>query len=40
VYNRAEHAPRRREMLQFWADTIEQLMTTGQVVMGRFERVA
>lgn len=40
VYNRAEYAPQRREMLQFWADTIEQLMTTGQVVMGRFKQVA
>jgi integrase len=40
VYNRAEYAPQRREMLQFWADTIEQLMTTGQVVVGRFKQVA
>lgn len=40
VYNRAEYAPQRREMLQFWADTIEQLMTTGQVVFGRFKQVA
>lgn len=40
VYNRAEYAPQRREMLQFWADTIDQLMTTGQVVLGRFKRVA
>jgi integrase len=40
VYNRAEYAPQRREMLQFWADTIEQLMTTGQVVLGRFKQVA
>ena len=40
VYNRAEYAPQRREMLQFWADTIEQLMTTGQVVFGRFKHVA
>jgi integrase len=40
VYNRAEYAPQRREMLQFWADTIEQLMTTGQVVMGRLKEVA
>ncbi len=40
VYNRAEHAPQRREMLQFRADTNERLMTTGQVVMGRFKQVA
>lgn len=40
VYNRAEYAPQRREMLQFWADTIEQLMTSGQVVFGRFKQVA
>lgn len=40
VYNRAEYAPQRREMLQFWADTIEQLMTTGQLVLGRFKQVA
>lgn len=40
VYNRAEYAPQRREMLRFSADTIEQLMTTGQVVLGRFKQVA
>lgn len=40
VYNRAEYAPQRQEMLQFWADYIEQLMTTGQIVMGRFKQVA
>jgi len=40
VYNRAEYAPQRREMLQFWADTIEQLMTSGKVVFGRFKQVA
>ena len=41
VYNRAEYAPQRREMLQFWADFIEQLMTGGgRVVRGRFRQVA
>lgn len=40
VYNRAEYEPQRREMLQFWADYIDQLMTTGQVVLGRFKQVA
>ena len=40
VYNRAEYAPQRREMLQFWADYIEQLLTTGKVILGRFKQVA
>ncbi|MBX3642298.1 MAG: tyrosine-type recombinase/integrase [Rubrivivax sp.] len=40
VYNRAEYAPKRLEMLQFWADFIEQLTTTGQVILGRFKQVA
>jgi integrase len=40
VYNRAEYEPQRREMLQFWADYVEQLITTDKVVMGRFKRVA
>lgn len=40
VYNRAEYAPQRQEMLQFWADYIEQLMSGGKVVLGRFKQVA
>lgn len=40
VYNRAEYATQRREMLQFWADYIEQLLTTGKVILGRFKQVA
>jgi len=40
VYKRAEHAPQRRDMLQFWADYIERLITTNQVVVGRFKQVA
>jgi integrase len=40
VYNRAEYAPQRREMLQFWADYIAQLMSTGTVIMGRFKPAA
>jgi len=40
VYNRAEYEPQRREMLQFWADYVEQLLTTGKVVLGRFKQVA
>jgi integrase len=40
VYNRAEYEPQRREMLQFWADYIEQLLTSRQVRLGRFRRAA
>jgi integrase len=40
VYNRAEYEPQRREMLQFWADYIEQLLTKGQAILGRFKQVA
>ena len=40
VYNRAEYESQRREMLQFWADYIDQLLTTGKVIMGRFRQVA
>lgn len=40
VYNRAEYAPQRREMLQFWADYTDQLLSNGQVVLGRFKQVA
>lgn len=40
VYNRAEYESQRREMLQFWADYIEQLMTTGKLILGRFKHVA
>jgi integrase len=40
VYNRAEYAPQRREMLQFWADYIERLLTNGQVILGRFKPAA
>ena len=40
VYNRAEYEPQRREMLQFWADFVEQLVTTGKVVLGRFKPLA
>jgi integrase len=40
VYNRAEYEPQRREMLQFWADYIEQLTTTGKLVLGRFKQVS
>lgn len=40
VYNRAEYAPQRQEMLQFWSDYIDQLMGSGQVILGRFRQVA
>lgn len=40
VYNRAEYATQRRDMLQQWADTIEALMSTGRVILGRFKQVA
>lgn len=38
VYNRAEYETQRREMLQFWADYIEQLMNSGKVILGRFKQ--
>ena len=40
VYNRAEYEPQRREMLQFWADYVQELTTTGKVILGRFRQVA
>lgn len=40
VYNRAEYETQRREMLQFWADYIEQLMSSGKVILGRFKQVS
>ena len=40
VYNRAEYEPQRRDMLQFWADYVEQLLTIGKLILGRFRQVA
>jgi integrase len=40
VYNRAEYETQRREMLQFWADYVEQLTRNGKVILGRFRQVA
>jgi integrase len=40
VYNRAEYADHRREMLQFWADLVESLIEGRKVVMGRFGQAA
>jgi integrase len=36
VYNRAEYETQRREMLQFWADFVDQRLTSGRVIVGRF----
>lgn len=33
VYNRAEHAEQRREMLQAWSDYIERLAPSGNLVI-------
>lgn len=38
VYNRAEYEPQRRDMLQFWADYIDQLLAAGNLVIGRFRK--
>jgi integrase len=40
VYNKAEYAGQRREMLQTWADHIDGLVSGGTVVLGRFRHVA
>jgi integrase len=40
VYNRAEYADQRREMLQFWADFIEKLVNDKNVILGRFGKAA
>jgi integrase len=37
VYNRAEYADQRREMLQFWASYVDDLMHERKVVLGRFK---
>lgn len=36
VYNRAEYADQRREMLQFWADFADGLTTKNVLILGRF----
>lgn len=38
IYNRAQYADQRREMLQFWADYIDSLMTEQKVIIGQFHR--
>lgn len=40
VYNRAEYAAQRREMLQSWADQIDAALNSGRVIPGRFKQVA
>lgn len=40
VYNKAEYAPQRREMLQFWSDYVESLMVSSKFIMSRFQRKA
>jgi hypothetical protein len=34
IYNRAEYAPQRREMLQAWADTLDALRADAQAAQG------
>jgi integrase len=36
VYNKAEYAEKRREMLQFWADFVGNLTTENALILGRF----
>lgn len=36
VYNRAQYADQRREMLQFWGDYLDDLARSGTVVLGKF----
>lgn len=38
IYNRAQYADQRREMLQFWADYIESLSESRNVILGTFAR--
>ena len=40
VYNRAEYAGQRRDMLQFWAGFIEDLVSGKNVILGRFGNAA
>jgi integrase len=38
VYNKAQYAPQRRKMLQFWADFVEGLAAEKKVLVGHFMR--
>ena len=38
VYNRAEYAESRKEMLQWWADYVDSIITESKVIIGKFGR--
>ncbi len=41
VYNRAQYAEQRREMLQWWADFVDSQIDEGKkVIIGRFGKVS
>ena len=40
VYNRAEYAEQRRQMLQQWGDWLESIVAENAILFGRFKRVA
>lgn len=40
VYNRAEYAAQRIEMLQFWADYIDKVASESNVILGQFNKAA
>jgi integrase len=40
VYNRAQYAEQRREMLQFWADYVEGIASEKRVLIGNFDKTA
>ncbi|GAC1626738.1 MAG: tyrosine-type recombinase/integrase [Nevskia sp.] len=40
IYNRAEYAEQRRQMLQQWADYVDARMNGGKVIAGNFGRAA
>ena len=39
VYNRAQYAEQRRDMLQFWANYVGSLIEEGKVILGNFRAV-
>ncbi len=38
IYNRAEYAEHRKEMLQWWADYVDLVVTENKVIVGNFGR--
>jgi integrase len=40
IYNRAEYADQRRDMLQHWANIVDDLVTENKVIIGHFNRTA